>query len=355
MTIFIIKGDKMKKVLYSLAILGIVFMGCESKKEEPKISDEMIKNYEKGLNQNLEEFKQGFRQNTSTSDIKVEDFKCKAENKIIVCQSQNPKIIHKKNGQTFITAKNVEVKTDFVYLGDKKGKIPVLEAYKQITKDGQKFLNVSVKDIEFANDIKLMVAVASANLDMKDYKYLLSFVNDKFDFDFDMKANSKNDNMYFDIDFGIKNNNKNIKLNQYTNSYAVKDFYDVLDKYGQKYDTILNSTTFDTSLIMNDLDVTKYLQFLYIVNTKTLFATSDIKSLEPIINKHKKDLLSLATSEDEKKVIDIFVDTLLKDGKFSLEFINAKGLNIFDFSQSFETNPSEYLKTKLNDKEFKFF
>lgn len=345
----------MKKILYSLAVLGIVFMGCESKKDEAKITDEIVKNYEKGLNQNLEEFKQGFRQSSFKGDIKIEDFKCKAEGLTIICQSPSPKIIEKSNKE-LIFAKSVEVKTDFIYLGDKQGKIPVLEAYKHITKDGQKFLNVSVKDIELANDIKLLAAVAGANPDMKDYKYLLSFANDKFDFDFDIKTSNKNDDMYFDLDIRLINNNKNTNLSHFANSYTTKDFYDILDKYGQKYDTILNKITLDATTITSDLKALNYFKFLYVTNAKFLFTTNDIKSLEPIINKHKKDLINLATSEGEKKVIDNFVDALLKDGKINLEFINIKGLNMVDFLESFINNPSEHLlKTKLNGKEVELF
>lgn len=315
----------MKKVLYSLAVLGIVFTGCE--KDEIKITDEITKSYENGLNKMLYFSTLSLKKDTPPENIP--QFKCQNHKTYITCDAKDIK-------HYIFNAKSISIKTNKVYTGKEQGKeqgkIDARLVYEDMVKKG---INeeINIKGFMLNDSYKSML-MDFANSSLLDRAYDVSL-----SFDYAQKNGVLNGKAKVLVDDNLKITIENDV-----------DYKGILEKLSEKQAKF--STTIQKPLFR--YEVSNFVPFVSLKDFDLKFSANDISMAIGFLKKLRDSLeMDMEYSYDYKpnkyemsaKIIKI-LDDFMNDSshKFDMKITKKSGIRLDELKKS---NQDEAMREKI--------
>lgn len=310
----------MKKVLYLLAVLGIVFTGCE---KDEIITDEITKSYENGLNKMLYFSALAIKKDTPPENISK--FKCQNHKTYIICDAKDIK-------HFIFNAKSISIKTNKVYTGKEQGKIDARLVYEDMVKKG---INeeINIKGFMLSDSYKSML-MDFANSSLLDRAYDVSL-----SFDYAQKNGVLNGKAKVLVDDNLKITIENDV-----------DYKGILEKLSEKQAKF--STTTQKPLFR--YEVSNFVPFVSLKDFDLKFSANDISMATEFLKKFRDNLeMDMEYSYDYKpnkyemdtKIIKI-LDDFMNDSshKFDMKITKKSGIRLDELEKS---NKDEAMREKI--------
>lgn len=327
----------MKKTLLALSAAALIFTGCSNN----KISDENTKLFETSLNNKIKDASEqlDLLSLILTGGVKIDidskGYKCENKQSYITCSNPLITISLKdlNNDFTLLEIKNISLKTNDIYVGNKKGFLNMKEVFEGMPKEI--FNETNIDSIQFGEYFKSV-------LENNGKQELASILND--DFSISSKTNIKNilNNGTIQIDFDIKGKNNKNEFNLESEVNTTKEIMNIFDKMNIGY----NTSTGDVIGLENaqNVNIQDLAEAVIIkkINSK-LIINNDLSNFKQNVD----DDLALAP-EPVQKILNEFFNN--KPHKI-VQTLSVK--NNFNLLKAIDNSDNEQVQKDLENVDFK--
>ncbi|WP_170999725.1 JlpA family lipoprotein adhesin [Campylobacter aviculae] len=296
----------MKK--YIVLFLSVIFFfACNDNSLDKNIAKKYKNNLNSQIQDTLKDMQEEF-------EIKIEfhDFQCQSNDNFVKCTSPNLEIFS-KNNKKLLKIKSIELSSNEVYTGDKKGLISIKDLQEFLfSKNKQLQSKITFKDLKLSNEMIDEIKKIPLNKNPKINNYLYELAANPYTISFE-NLNSEKDNSHYNdiLNISIQNNNK-LDFNLNLNIAYKSKLLDILDSIGLKYNTDSLSTE-EISDNNTDLNFAfSQIQENIIIQNIKLASSLDTKGVFENYIEVAKSMLNLSKEQSQKEDQVLIFDKTLK-------------------------------------------
>ncbi|MBS4274776.1 JlpA family lipoprotein adhesin [Campylobacter vulpis] len=314
----------MKKNLALLGVLALFLAACSSN----DLSDEIVKKYEKSLNDSAQKTIQ--EQMNAFPNLKVDfkNFTCKADGAFIECQSSNFSLSNKES--KLFDIQNIKFRSNEIYTeNNTSGLISYKDYYTHLFAKHEKLeANLVFESLKLSDESIKAIENASKQLinDEKISKLIQDLSKDTYNFTYTLLTTKNDKKLNYTFSYKLDNNKENVISTNLEGNFK-EEIFTLLDHLNVKFDTnqlafnLANSSKeFEEGFNNNFEEFLKqstFKEFKFNFNLQTNNAFSPYinmakASLEALQNQSANEEQNLLYSQVLELINDISKDPLYK-------------------------------------------